>query len=382
MIRRLFALPLVLIGCSGDAPPASIRTDSAGIEIVRYAGPDREIRIDLTEEFRLGGSETDPNQSFYSVFRGTVATDAAGNIYVLDSPAYRVVVFGPGGEFLRAMGRQGGGPGELAFPAGLVVSADGHVGVIDFGKRGIVRWDADGNALPIEPLPAGFFGGGLHIEKDVTVLSGSTEIEGRRFDVLFRIAGGDTAIVARVDPGATRPIQLESCGMAFSGMPALFTPTIRWSAAGDRIAVATGAGYDIAIQEDGREVRRIRRDVAPAVATEELAVRDLGEGMTVRTEGGVRTCDPREVVEQRGFADVIPVTGTLAFAPDGSLWVERGGVRDEPRAIDRFDADGDYLGTLPAGTPFPLLFLPDGRVAVAEKDDLDVVRLVIYRITG
>src|SRR5690606_33572946 len=97
---------LVLCACGGgDDAPVSIRTDSAGIEIVTYPGPDRPSPLSFTEELRLGGSDTDPNQSFFNVNAGVVGADAAGNIYVLDYAASRVVVFDANGEFVRSMGR-------------------------------------------------------------------------------------------------------------------------------------------------------------------------------------------------------------------------------------------------------------------------------------
>lgn len=379
--RPTLFLAFTLAACAGDSPEAGIRSDSAGIEIVRFPGGDRPARVALTEELRLGGSETDPNQSFFHVSRGTVGTDAQGNIYVLDMQARRVVVFDGDGTFLGAMGRSGGGPGELGFPGGLVVSAEGRAGVIDFSKRGIVRYDTDGTPLPVEPMPGTYFGGDVHLAGDVLVHPGNLALDGgRRTDALYRITGTDTTTLVIRPPAETKPIQLESCGMGFSGMPPLFTPTLRWAARDAQLAVAYTTPYDIAIFEDGREVRRVRRDVPPRAATEELAVRQLGDGMSVRTEGGVRVCEAREVVQQQGFAPTIPAVGTLAIAPDGRLWVQHGGLNDEPKAIDLFDPDGEYIGTLPPGSPFPLLFLPDGRMAAGETDELDVTRLVVYRL--
>lgn len=50
-----------------------------------------------------------------------------------------------------------------------------------------------------------------------------------------------------------------------------------------------------------------------------------------------------------------------------------------PKPIDVFDREGRYLGTLPAGSPFPIGFLPDGRILVA--DEFDVERLVLRTAT-
>ena len=67
----------------------------------------------------------------------------------------------------------------------------------------------------------------------------------------------------------------------------------------------------------------------------------------------------------------------LALGPDGTLWVERYDVGENPQPIDIFDPDGHYVGTLPDDSPFPVGFLPDGRILVSERDDLDVERLVV-----
>jgi hypothetical protein len=169
--------------------------------------------------------------------------------------------------------------------------------------------------------------------------------------------------------------------MGFSGMPPLFQPTLRWDATGGRTAIATDETYEVRVLEGGREVRILRRDIPPTPATKELALRQVGDAMQVRTEGGVRRCLPDDVVEQQGFAPVIPAISAIVVSPDGRLWVQRGGVRDEPKPIDIFSPDGEYEGTLPAGSPFPILFLPDGRIGAAETDDMDVTRLVVYGVT-
>jgi 6-bladed beta-propeller len=372
----------VLVACGGgDAGLASVHTDSAGIEIVRYDGADRPPPFTLREEFRLGGSETIAEQSFFQVYPGTVDADAAGNLYVLDRAGSRVVVFDGAGTFVRSMGRAGSGPGELGFPGGVDVEPDGTVNVVDFGKRGMVRFDPSGEPLPeLSPLPPGYYGGVVRTFGDARVLPMRRSLAEGGVDALVVARAADTTVIGSIALGERKAIQLPSCGMGFSGMSPLFTPSLRWAAAGNRIALSTTAHYDVEIFEDGREVRRVRRAIAPTPATEALALEEVGESMQVQTEGGVRRCDAREVVEQQGFAETVPATSTLALSPDGWLWVLRGGPRDSARPIDLFDANGDYVGTFPPDSPFPILFLPDGRIAAGETDDVDVTRLVVYTV--
>ena len=53
------------------------------------------------------------------------------------------------------------------------------------------------------------------------------------------------------------------------------------------------------------------------------------------------------------------------------------------RQIDVFNADREYLGTLPAGAPgMPAAFGPDGLVVHLERDELDVPTFVVSRLDG
>lgn len=368
--------------CGGGTDSLTIRTDSAGVEIVRYTGPDRVPPLRFIEELRLGGSETRAEESFFEVHASTVGTDASGNLYVLDRPESRVLVFDRQGRFLRQMGRAGGGPGEIGMATVLTVSPDGTAGVFDISKRGLVRFDSSGYPLPIAPVPPAYFGGLIYAGDDALVLPVQEPAAegGRHADQLLRVAGGDTARLAVMPLNEMKPIHLESCGMRFSGMPPIFSPSLRWSANQSQVAAATGAAYEITLYEGTRVVRQIRRDVAPLSASEQLAVREIGEGMQVRTERGVVRCHAHEVVAQRGYAATVPAIGRLALSPDGWVWVERAGGRDDPKPIDLFSPDGEYAGTLPAGSPFPVAFLSEGRIATAEKDEFDVVRLVVYHV--
>lgn len=357
------------------------RTDSAGIEIVSSGATDRALDWTIEEVLRIDPESSAGAGVFQPHFSG-VATDGAGRIHVLDTDGRRVVVFGPDGRFVHSLGGKGGGPGEVEFPLAMVVADDGSVGIYDATKRRLVRFGADGSIQPEQPLGDHNFFGGTIRQTDAGLLYDSRRGlgEGVSMSGVARFSGDSSSMVMeRTNPPA-RPIELESCGMGFSGMPPLFSPTVRWDASGAVVAVATEAAYDIRVLENGREVRRVRRAVEPRAATVELAAQDLGDGMRVRTEGGVRVCDTGEVAEKRGFDPVIPTIGRIVLAPDGGMWVRRGGVRDEALPIDVFAPDGAYVGTLPPETPFPSAFLPDGRYVAVVTDELDVASLVVMQL--
>lgn len=372
-------LGLVAWACAaGDGRPAVTRVDSAGIEIVTYAGPDVPLPWAFDSLYALGGSE-DGEDSFYDVRSGLVGADGAGNLFVLDASAKRIVVFDSSGGFVRAMGGPGGGPGEMEWPVGLVVAPDGRAAAYDIGKRGLVWFDSHGGILAQQPLPASFNGGSLRATDGGLVLpsrewNGDASDPGR--DELLRAGPGDTVrLVSKAGPPA-KTVMFKSCGMGISGVPPVFWPRIRWAAAGDRVAVATGAAYEVLLVAGIDSTHLVRRPLEPEPATPEAARDEIGDAFRVMTTGGERACDADEVVEQLGVADRIPVISAIAEGPDGTWWVRRRAAA----GVDVYAADGEYLGTLAGSVPYPVAALPGNRMAGIVTDEVDVDRLVVYRV--
>lgn len=368
---------------SDDASRVSVeRLDSAGVEIVLNPAEDLPLAWSFDADFSLGGEETD-EESFYRVGPRSVATDAAGRIHVLDADAYRVVSFDGRGGFLTMAGRRGEGPGELSFPFGLTVTPEGRVIVADFGKPSLPRFH-DGQE--IEPLALPFPPGNLTPDwGDGTLVVQRVDFrpEGTR-RTLYRVdAEGDTAVLARFHGGEGRPVTFESCGISITAMGPIFEPTHPWDASVAGVAYAPSAGYEVRWVVGGELQRVVRRALPARPADREAALAHLGEGMRIGVgDGPPRVCAAEEAVDQRGFAPDVPWIESMIVAPDGTLWVRRFEVAEgESGPIDVFDPTGAYRGTLPAGAPMPIAFLPDGRVLVEELDEAtEIERVVVGRL--
>ena len=113
--------------------------------------------VQLEELWRIGGDTEDPDQ-FFGVINAMVE-DADGNLYLLDSQLHDVKIFDADGNFVRAIGREGEGPGEFRRPADLFLMPNGDVGVLQRAPGKIVLMTPEGDPAGEYPLPESEDGG-------------------------------------------------------------------------------------------------------------------------------------------------------------------------------------------------------------------------------
>ena len=115
----------------------------------------------LVEEVAIGEMDGADEYLFGQVAAIAAAPD--GTVYVLDRQGPSLRAYGPDGRYLRTLGRQGEGPGELKQPdSGLSVLSDGRVVVRDpgnarlqvYGPEGepLATWSTMGGNFTSEPL--------------------------------------------------------------------------------------------------------------------------------------------------------------------------------------------------------------------------------------
>ncbi len=144
-ILLLAALPAAVAGLScadSERSPAATVAATAQ-EVINLPADDRRLAPDFEELYRVGSVLGADWEQFGNVRR--VGFDGAGRLYVFDNQADRVTIVGPDGEFLRAFGRSGEGPGEFRHVDGLAIMRDGRAVLADTGHRAYHVFGADGN---------------------------------------------------------------------------------------------------------------------------------------------------------------------------------------------------------------------------------------------
>ena len=406
----LVALPAATAGlsCADPERPAAATLAATAQEVIDLPGDDRRLAPDFEELYRVGSVQGEEWEQFGNVRR--VGFDGAGRLHVFDNQADRVTIVGPDGEFLRAFGRPGEGPGEFRLADGFAIMRDGRAVLADAGHRAYHIFGADGSfermvrmapepgAVEITDLLPDPGGEAIFSAVGAQLLSGSGFTRGRtrrhtsrpveRITITGEEARKDTVAEGWLPAGDTRGVKV-------------FGPMIVAGALPDgSVAFSDSSAYAIKIARPGAGVWRILKrpfhpipvtDRVIEAETERLIRRWEARGVPPTIINGVRvnTGSPREeamdLYDQLGFFDVVSIVRGLRTGWDGEIWVRRHGEEpgDDAGSIDVLTMDGRYIGTYPAGeVALPAAFGPDGLVAFIERDEMDVRHVVVKRLRG
>jgi uncharacterized membrane protein YgcG len=410
-IKHRYAAPLLAALLTMGAGTAAAQD-----RVVRLPERDRPLAGTPAQVFAIGRAEGAAHEMFGIV--AGVAFDAAENLYVLDRQSARVMVYDRTGRFLRQIGREGQGPGELMVPLSLAIAGDGTVIVSDIGRRGYSLFRPDGTFLRnvvVENWMPGFSGGiGWHPRGGVVATyrepmgqagQGSVTRTQNVLPLLYQpLAGGEPTRLYDI-PQSIR-VEQQSSGANQMRMriqpPPMFSPVVLFGVIPNgQMALSFTSGYTVRILDaNGQTARYLQRPVRTRLTTEadrqraresqretlasgRGAIRVTIGGGGGRAGGGGGGMGAQEIERMLGemrFADTIPALRGLRVAPSGKLWIERTGpVVGEPGPIDLVTPEGNYLGTI-TGSRLPDAISRGGLAAYIERDENDVERVIVRRL--
>ena len=397
-VRARLAAALLTVAAVSATPGAAFAQ-----EIIELPGEDRWLEADFEEVYRVGVAAGEAWQEFGTIRQ--VAFDAAGNLYVLDSLAGRIVVVAPDGGLLREFGRLGEGPGEFRTPTAMAVMSDGRVVVANLGHqayqifdtsgeyvrqvrmdgegRHLVPWmfpERDGEAVVVGSQLAGFFFSGGRLGN----IGPPARLVQR-----WSFAGEELARET-IAQGWEPPRGDENRRLAFE--PELEVDVLP----GGGFAYSDSSAYEINVASFESGVSRIlTRPLPPEPVTERMEraernrrLQEAGQGSVIRTPGGVSVTGggggdrARERIETLEFFGEVPIIRRLRTTWGGRIWVlRRGDEPDSDGPIDILAPDGRYIGSYRTGAvQLPDALGPGGLAAFIERDDLDVQTVVVKRL--
>lgn len=312
-------------------------------------------RLELRELWRRGHPE---DEILFGALR-TVQTGPDGAVYALDTQLAQVFVFGPDGELLRVLSREGDGPGETRRPEDIVFLPDGSLGIGVYLGGKIVRLALDGTPLG-SLLPPGEdnSGAGMSSIRRVRSRAGVTVVNGARMNLGDEGGTTRTQYLVRVDAegkplteylSATVPSDIMRDGWIEKRN--YFPSHERWDIDRDGCVLAAPErnAYVIRVYgPDGALRRSFGRAFTPRERTE-AEKQEIRDNLVVLRDGERIRVD----VEVEDFA---PAIGEVHARADGEVWV----LPTRPRAerpdgvlltYDVFDADGVFVRAVEVACP-------------------------------
>ncbi|HEX8319798.1 MAG TPA: 6-bladed beta-propeller [Longimicrobium sp.] len=380
--------------------------------VVQLPRQDRVLSGTAPQVYAIGAAEGAEHEIFGEI--AGVAFDASDNLYVLDRPNARVMVYGPNGRFIRQIGRKGQGPGELTVPMQLAITGDGTVVVMDMARPAYSLFRPDGTfirnvavegLMPAMNTPMAWHprGGVVSTFRAAPTANPRTGTHTQNIVPLtfYPFGGGNPVSLYQIPQQWTTQSSSSSPGQMVIRVspPPTFSPAVLFGVLpGGQMALSFTSGYTVRILDaNGQTVRYLQRPMPVRRTTERDRERaraerremvESGRGRITINRGGGSGPPPRaprlpgleqQLAEMR-FADTIPALKGLRVAPSGKLWVERTpafGAEDGP--VDLLTAEGQYLGTI-TGLGLPAAISRGGLVAFTEVDDLGVDRVVVRRL--
>lgn len=334
--------------------PRAVAGAVLGLALAAACPADAQVeRIRLSNLATIGRLQGDPNYVFGAI--EDVAVDRQGKVYVLDSHAKTVRVFGRDGRFIQQLGRPGRGPGEFYAPQALALDGAGRLFVLDPGN---------GRMHVFSPASEGYrMQAGFRLRFDARDICA-------RGDRLFILGVHGERVIHEFDPMGR---YLRSFGTPLGGR--------------DPLMVASLAGGAVECMADGGDVLHLSQ-LTPLVR------RYSGQAGTVAWQHDVpgyravnlsRNTDG-SVTLRAGRSGVHDVAASIAVLHPGWTLVQVGPVRREARHRFEFSELRSYLVanatgvTRPLPRPLPrLVWARDGYAAAVQTEPFPAVTLYQIR---
>lgn len=374
---------LLAAGCRSDAPPAGEAGQGAAGQAGELPSTEQreKARVTLTEVFRTGESVP------LTLVRG-VDVDSRGQVYLGDWGSPSVTVLSPEGQVVRSIGRKGEGPGEFANVSGVQVLPGDSLQVFDLQMDRLTVFNPGGEGVAYTVNLRGEGASAHHLER----IPGTDRLVG-----VYRRSYSPSDD-PRADDDRMDVVRVFTVGLRTVRDSLLLYPSPT------PLLVRQGGGVAVSHNPFGRQaIVRVGPDGRVYHAwTDTLGVRVTGAdgrpagGFALRAQApAVTPADVDRVIAGMGpqgtrfrpaLQEVVPprwpALSGMVVDDQGRAWLAVAGPEGRPAEWLVYHPDGRFAASavLPAGSS--VMRVAAGRVYAVQTDELDVPRLVAYRVDG
>ena len=373
---------------AGDraAAPFTVR-DSAGIQIVESVAPLRsgaeERTFPAEPALQIGELEEEGPYLFHSVRTALLLED--GGFLVADGGARELRYFDAGGEHVRTVGGQGGGPGEFMAMAVPHLLPGDSVIVPDLGRRSIHIVDPNGGSVRTwGRMGGGVLPGGRALRSATMHPDGPTDgysrdsvalvlqdQAGAPLDTIARLPGGESWSSVRQQGELT----LVEAGTIPFGLRQNVEDD------GQRIYHGDGSTFQVTVRALDGTVQRLARIMRPRRPVDDALWERHREHELAGTSEAAR---PAVENRLRTFPrpDSVPAFMQILTARDGGLWLQHYPLPGDSTATwSMLDVGGRWLGDVTTPPRFRVTDVRADTVLGVWRDELDVSYIRVYHLT-
>jgi len=351
-------LGLLLIFCLfGQIQAQKVKTVD-GVQVVE--NPEKPklstgipTKLILNEDFKIGDSEVEEEMIAQVTF---FVVDENGTIYALDWKANNIKVFDKNGKFVRTIGKQGQGPGEINFPSGLLITPENELLVEDAGNRRLAYFTLEGEFLR-----------NVSVADKTSLTNLVMDNEGNVLGRQFIIEEGDMSFeIRKFDKDLNNLFTIESIPFTFRDPqkdkmdPFDFVQVYFFDSEG-QIYYGNPKEYEIQIfSSEGKLKKKIMKKYKPEKMTEE----DIEKIMDRIPDMGFGVKNMMEFPKQ------FPAYEAYTLDEEGRLIVRSYNKAEGENNVylDIFDADGNYIDRFPSKVN-PRIWKNNKMYALEETDE-------------
>ena len=387
------ALLLATAGCeveAGVAPEAMVVRDSAGIEIIENRDHGWAVgegwRLAEAPELDIGVLEGD---SMYQLFRVSGATRTSdGRVAVALAGSSEIRFYGPDGQFRRAVGREGEGPGEFRQLSGIWPFRGDSLVVWDEALRRVTILDSGGSvarqvifaANPSNPSVLRPLADGRMALVDHRFSFGESGMQDQAMEVTLHSPTGELEdsvgrfIFARMG-------RIGEEGRSLMGSP-IFAPRTDIAVTAQTIVLGDGSAAEFATYESGGMLSRIIRWPDHNRSVEDADIDRYREARVAAIDDENRRREERAYLAAVPYDRRFPVYDRILPTADGGVWLRafRRPGETGPRQWMVIDAEGRLLGAVAAPERLWIFEVGTDYVLGLERDDLDLEHVRLYRL--
>jgi len=302
-------------------------------------GIDQNSPVTLKEIKRIDFRDLPEKIDFTNPAR--IAFNSKNKLFVTDTRANNIKVFDAEGKFLKVIGREGQGPGDLSRPSGITFNGT-YIIVWELGNRRFSIFSEDGGFIrhlrPEEPVVVWE----LKSLENGQVLFETREGYCEREKTVIHILDKE---LKKEEEFYSHPIKRERYEEKIEDDTKIpFGPLVSWAVMeGNKVIIGYQEEYSIGFYNPYKEKLFSTGRKSRRVKVTQQDKKDYFSSIVYSTNGQTVQGAPPEIRKYTEFPKFKPYYKNILVFPENDIWVFLYAESDNQKLVDIFDRDGKFV---------------------------------------